>query len=214
MKYLFFAAGFLAATVVPCANGESKVAHIDGATVAVFMRFEGQPSETSLTEMKKEAQGIMGISNVRLDWHMLDDGSASDSYPDLVVVKFKGQCHMRGVPPQSDHEITLACTHTSGDEVLPFVDVECDAVRGLVGAAAHTADEAKRELLLGRAMGRVLAHEFYHVFAKTSRHGSHGVAKPTFTGRELVTDKFTFDAGDRKLLHLPQAPTVVKNALR
>lgn len=177
------------------------------------MQFEDEQSEVSQAEMKQELQSIMSASRMHFDWRVLTNRSASESFPELVVVKFKGKCQMEDRPPANDGTGPLACTHTSDGQVLPFIDVECDRIRSLVGAMARTADARRREYLFGRALGRVLAHEFYHVFGKTSHHGHNGIAKACFTARELVSDKFTFEAGDRKRLRLaPQGSAVASSS--
>jgi hypothetical protein len=45
-------------------------------------------------------------------------------------------------------------------------------------------------------MGRVLAHELYHIFTHTRKHGRHGIAKGVYTARELVSRTFRFDAAE------------------
>ena len=47
-------------------------------------------------------------------------------------------------------------------------------------------DFARPAYLMGRALGRVLAHELVHVFAKSGAHGREGAAQPVFSGRELI----------------------------
>lgn len=209
MKCSFFPALLLLAVLGPYALGEPKAVRNSETQVGVFMVFENQQSELSQEEMKQELQSIMSASRMHLDWRVLKEGSPIESFPELVVVKFKGKCEMGHQPSTNSGSGTLASTHTSDGQVLPFVDVECDAIRSLVGAAARTADAKRREYLLGRALGRVLAHEFYHVFAKTSHHGRGGIAKSCFTARELVADKFAFEASDRKKLRLPPQGSVV-----
>ena len=43
---------------------------------------------------------------------------------------------------------------------------------------------------LGRALGRVLAHELYHIFANTTKHARAGIAKSCYTAPELLADEF------------------------
>jgi hypothetical protein len=58
----------------------------------------------------------------------------------------------------------------------------------------------KSDLLLGRALGRVLAHEVYHILAKTTGHGRAGVAKSALSGRQLIADRIAFDEHDLRKL--------------
>ncbi len=48
--------------------------------------------------------------------------------------------------------------------------------------------------------GRVLAHELFHVFRKTVKHGREGVAKTSFSRRDLISDRFKFDVKDTALV--------------
>ena len=61
-------------------------------------------------------------------------------------------------------------------------------------------DKRRHEWLLGRAMGRVLAHELFHVFGNTFKHGHEGAAKTSFSPRELVADQFKFAVKDAGLM--------------
>jgi hypothetical protein len=47
-------------------------------------------------------------------------------------------------------------------------------------------NQIRGNVLLGRAMGRVLAHELYHIVADTSDHGREGVTQASLTPRELT----------------------------
>jgi hypothetical protein len=52
---------------------------------------------------------------------------------------------------------------------------------------------ARREFLYGRAMGRVVAHELYHILSNEPGHEEGGVAKPFFTTRDVLADQFNFN---------------------
>ena len=80
----------------------------------------------------------------------------------------------------------LGWTHISEGAILPFADIDCDGIRsflqaGLLGARADT-----EKSMYGRAVGRVLAHELYHIFANTQHHGAGGVGKATYTVDNLL----------------------------
>jgi hypothetical protein len=47
-----------------------------------------------------------------------------------------------------------------------------------------------RDRVLGRALGRVLAHELYHILSGTKRHSARGLAKASFAVDELISDRF------------------------
>ena len=53
--------------------------------------------------------------------------------------------------------------------------------------------DGRREFLYGRAMGRVVAHELYHILSNEPGHDEDGVAKPSFTTRDVLADQFNFN---------------------
>jgi hypothetical protein len=110
------------------------------------------------------------------------------------VLTFKGKCAMDGVVMANTDPGALGWTHMSDGSVLPFSDIQCDSIRGFISPAMAGQDVRDRQVVMGRAMGRVLAHELYHVFANTTHHGTQGVAKAFYSAAELVSDNFQFQA--------------------
>jgi hypothetical protein len=88
----------------------------------------------------------------------------------------------------------------SDGAILPFSDVDCDKIRRFIASDVRSLEAGTREIVYGRAVGRVLAHELYHVFTNTTRHASWGVAKAFYTSRDLVSDQFRFEEKDTKAL--------------
>ncbi len=43
-------------------------------------------------------------------------------------------------------------------------------------------------------MGRLVAHELYHVLAQTRDHATEGIGKPCFSAADLISDRFEFEA--------------------
>ena len=82
---------------------------------------------------------------------------------------------------------------TADGVILPFAEVDCDGIRGFLRAELIHMQTGEREGAYGRAIGRVLAHELYHIFANTREHGTSGVAKPAYSVRELLSSVFTFE---------------------
>jgi hypothetical protein len=121
--------------------------------------------------------------------------ATGDRFLEIVVVRFRGRCRMDGPPGERRWAGTLAFTHSSDGDLLPFVDVACDRVRDVI----HDSVWGRRndaERLLGRAWARVVAHELYHVLANTTKHGQTGIAQPRLSARELLMENFRFDTGD------------------
>jgi len=88
----------------------------------------------------------------------------------------------------------------SDGQVLPFAEIDCDGVRGFLMKDLLMLSADAREEAYGKALGRVLSHELYHIFAKTVHHGAAGVAKAAYTVRELLSQDFQFEEKETRTL--------------
>ncbi len=173
--------------------------------VGVYIAWDGPSSDRALDAMKQEVETLINPTGLQLHWRLLERRSSDEGFSDLVVVKLHGRCNMAGIqdgsPPGPENENqVLGSTHVSEGQILPFTDVECDRIRRSIATLASGASPAARESLLGRAMGRVLAHELFHIFGNTVKHGRQGVAKTSLSPRELIADRFKFDVRDTGLM--------------
>jgi hypothetical protein len=100
----------------------------------------------------------------------------------------------------------------SDGEILPFSDVNCDGIRLFMQRDLLRLPEAERPAAYGRAIARVLAHELYHIFAKTTHHASWGLAKPAYSVRDLLSNKFAFEKKECDLLRAHQLQIAATNA--
>jgi len=87
-----------------------------------------------------------------------------------------------------------------GGKVLPFADIDCDSVRKLIDRELRRASAGLREDILGRAMGRVVAHELYHILLHTTSHGRDGLARPAQSRSDLLSAQRTFAPADERKL--------------
>ena len=145
---------------------------------------DGRYSRVAIGEMGREAAHILKNSGVSLYWHVGQPTQAMNGR--LVVVKLVGRCEMDGSPAFLVPG-PLGWSHESDGVVLPFSDLACDNLRGAVQSALLAGSQIRGNYLLGRAMGRVLAHELYHIVADTAHHGEAGVAQGALTARELTS---------------------------
>jgi len=174
--------------------------------IAVFVDFESQPSLQSVEQMRTEIAAILKPSGLTLDWHSLQDSQSTNSYPDLVVLRFKGSCQVRNPPMDSElgpaiEGAALASTVVSAGHVLPFTDVKCNEIRRYLQSELLGRQTAKQEQIYGRALGRVVAHELYHIFAATEEHAKDGVARSFHTRRDLTDKTFRFTEKETTTLH-------------
>jgi hypothetical protein len=64
--------------------------------------------------------------------------------------------------------------------------VECDRVRGTLGEAHIAGTAEERDVLYGRALGRVLAHELFHILSGSKAHSKQGVMQKYLSAAKLV----------------------------
>jgi hypothetical protein len=179
-------------------------AQAGSAPIAIYTSFDGLPSEYAVDAMKREVESLTKRSGFDLQWRPLDGARADETFSDLMVVKFHGKCNMDGIQllfnelgPEGEGG-ALGSTKTSNGQVLPFSELECDRIRRSIAPLAVGYSKEEREALLGRALGRVLAHELFHVFANTDKHGHEGVTKTSYSRKDLLAEGFEFDAQDAK----------------
>ncbi|HZS50652.1 MAG TPA: hypothetical protein VFA54_07320 [Bryobacterales bacterium] len=178
--------------------------------VAVFMAFDEKPSPVSVAEMKAETARILRSAGLLLDWRPLSQRLAAEAFGGLAVMRFKGACRadkfqapFGPLERESETEpVTLGWTAVRDGRVLPFSEVECDQIRNTLGPMRL----AQKDLMLGRALGRVVAHELYHIVAETARHGRAGVAKPFHTPDDLRRDGASFEEEDRAAIFRQRGP--------
>ncbi len=145
--------------------------------------------------MERETEGIFKTAGVNLDWRLASDASV-ESFEDLVVVRFKGACKVEPVPYVYDELGPMAFTYSSEGNVQPFTQVSCEKVAASVRSAMWGGDFQRADLLFGRALGRVVAHELVHMLTRSGRHGSEGVQRPALSGRELVSRSLALSPAD------------------
>ncbi len=192
-----------------CSSGllSAELRSLEAPAIAIFLNFDKNPAPALLQEMQREVAAIMKPAGLHFDWRELNNPRGDESFADLVVVHFRGSCNMSS--PLAFSELgpagsapSLASTNISNGRVLPFSEVECDHLRHYIAPQlpADTTD-AQRELLLGRAMARVLSHELYHIFAATKKHAHDGIARSFHTRKELLARDFALAPKDAATLH-------------
>jgi hypothetical protein len=182
------AAMWLLALGVFPAFGGSRV-----APVRLYIHFQQDPPDAVLEAIQEELSNIMVPAGMEFEWRLLNDTKGNEVSVELAVIHFKGTCDVQDLSPMDAYPGPLGWTHMSDGEILPFSDINCDGVRLFLQRDLLRVPEPIRPAAYGRAVARVLAHELYHIFAKTTKHGVWGVAKPAYSVQELLSPKFQFD---------------------
>ena len=159
--------------------------------VALYVSFEQAAPAVVLESFQEELRSIMTPIGVPFEWRSLERHSSGDVSAELAVIRMTGRCDAAGILTRNPVEGSLGFTHVSNGQILPFTEVNCDRIRNFLQGELLGMDPAEREATFGRALGRVLAHELYHIFARTMRHGA-GVAKESYSVRDLLGDDLQF----------------------
>jgi hypothetical protein len=183
-----------------CAFAWLAVPSAFGEGITIVLDFQGPRSEQSVAEMKREFAGIMKDTAVRFDFRSRSQAS-QETLSDLVLVRFKGKCVLDPVGYLYDERGPMAFTYSTDGAVQPFSEVACDKVTSAVRSAMSGGDFANADVLLGRALGRVLAHEVVHMLSKSGAHGHTGVAKTALSGSQLIAPELRLEPQDVARLH-------------
>jgi len=183
-----------------CAFAWLAVPSAFGEGITIVLDFQGPRSEQSVAEMKREFAGIMKDTAVRFDFRSRSQAS-QEALSDLVLVRFKGKCVLDPVGYLYDERGPMAFTYSTDGAVQPFSEVACDKVTSAVRSAMSGGDFANADVLLGRALGRVLAHEVVHMLSKSGAHGHTGVAKTALSGSQLIAPELRLELEDVARIH-------------
>lgn len=190
VRVFMVAAG--AALTALLAFGENPPASKDAPSVGVFLDFDSAPGSVPMEAMKKEVDKILKPSGVALDWRLTGENHGDEAFTGLVVLKFKGKCKVErwsepGTDLEPGEERTLGATKVVNGHVLPFTEVRCDEVKRALAYLRPEANQRERQKAFGVALGRVVAHELYHILARTTAHAGRGLAKASESLPDLVT---------------------------
>ncbi len=173
-------------------------------TLFVFLKGTQSQSPDTLREMRREVQQLMA------DTFKVEFRTPQDLEPisgRLVVMELKGVCGESGPEAKVANGDDLATTSVADGHVQPFSKVNCSTVSALLAPALVAVPAEQRPALIGRSLGRVMAHELYHIVADETRHVHAGVAKSSFSSVELLSASFTFE--ESALDRMADRPSVV-----
>lgn len=172
--------------------------HQSREVALVFQAGEGL-SPSVLAELKAETNRILKRARVSLKFTTRQE-AAMNAYNDLLFFRVKGQCEMDAADQILDERGPLAWSFTEDGRVMPFGEVECTRVKQSIRTVMHGGDFARANKLLGRALGRVVAHEIFHMLTGTKHHSDEGVFREALSARQLIAERLDFTDDDYKAL--------------
>jgi hypothetical protein len=178
--------------MLPCRRSEGGLPR----PTVLYTIFKVDPPPAMMEYIRDELASIMSPMGFHIEWRSIPQGGDSPEAAKLAVITFKGRCDTSGNLPVFRNGGSLGLTHIVDGAILPFSEVDCDAIRAFIQKELGRRYSDSRPKLFGRAVARVLAHELYHVLARTSKHRSCGLGKSTYTATELISDEFQFGKGD------------------
>ena len=189
--------------VLPAVTGhaESAVspALINRQPLTIVLDFRGPYASQSVEAMEREVESILRLSGRTLEWRSWEEATRT-TFEELTVVRFDGNCGVPPWPHSSAVEGPLGLTYISDGEILPFSQISCGQIANSVGPAILKMEPPQAEVVFGRAMGRVVAHELVHMISRSTAHGHEGVAQPAFSESQLTGERL--DLSTRDLLRV------------
>jgi hypothetical protein len=176
--------------------GSAEPASPPARELVVYLKTApGQPSQP-IEEMTRETDALMAAAGYTVSWRVLGVSTRDAVDASLAVIELRGVCQT----PQPTTTLdplpagaSLASTAVADGKVLPYSQIECENLTRLVALSLKRETPGKREYLYGRAMGRLVAHELFHVLVGTRGHDGAGIAKRSFSARDILAEHFEFE---------------------
>jgi hypothetical protein len=163
--------------------------------LTIVLDFRGSYADESVREMEREVENLLRGAGRPFEWRSWKQATHT-AFDEIAVVRFSGDCEAQfwpnGVPPEG----VLGMTHVSDGIVLPFSDVTCDRIASSVRSAVRGMDRGHADLIFGRALGRVVAHELVHIISRSTAHGHEGIAQAALSRDELTSDNLDLSPED------------------
>lgn len=162
-------------------------------SVGLIFKTGGEVPGLSMAELQAELAELVAPAGVDLQW-LTSTEVRTASVSSLISVELRGSCDFRKkAPGKFANRSALASTAVADGRVLPFVWVDCTAVRQFLRAPLEKVSAAGRPHIAARAVARLLAHELYHVLSGSEHHSDAGIAKESFSQLDLLSEHLSFD---------------------
>jgi hypothetical protein len=198
----------LAALAALCICNQSVAATV--APVTLYIDFQQPVPQAVLEAVRDEVDSIMSPLGLRFDWQSLADFRPGRPSAAVAVAHFEGRCDVGGLVMRGNKVGSLGWTEISDGTILPFTHVDCERVRTFLQTTLLGYRLQDRERAFGRALGRVLAHELYHVYGDTAKHTARGVAKEKYSVADLLAADFQFAEKETRALRSSKTLAALK----
>jgi hypothetical protein len=191
--------------IVTASVGRTEVPDSVESELEVYLKEDQNASPGMLGVMSEELKPLMRFAGFRLQVRNASEPPSTVGAEHLVVVELRGTCAVDA--SRQSHgplrtPLALASSSVVDGKVLPFTSIDCSALSRFLSPAIAKKSHREQNHLYGRAMARVLAHEFYHVLAQTEEHTPTGIAKARFSINDLLADHLDFEAIAMDRIHV------------
>jgi hypothetical protein len=157
--------------------------------VTVLLDFEEPHSDLTFKVLEIETAEVLRNAGVRLAWRLRSQVARGESFDRLVSFRVHGRCDMSWEPAGvGEGAGPLALAYAADGVVLPYGEIDCERVKASVARAMAQDPSPSRcaNVLLGRALGRVLAHEMYHMLSNEVAHTESGITRKGLSPTDLT----------------------------
>ena len=180
--------------------------------IGLLTEFPADSPSAVREEFRLETERAMQAAGVELVWRNLAEKGSEENFDRLVVIRFRGECASLRVGARRG-KLPLGLTHVSNGQVLPFVEIDCQRILEAM-YAGEWLGRFRQETVIGRALGRVAAHEIYHVLTGSSTHDNEGLMRPSFDRRDLCGLELAFSRESVRRLKISLGTATAQTALR
>ena len=168
--------------------------------LAIYTNFKKAPPRSVAKAMRSEVESILAPLHLPIAWWESSGPRPRYAAAALAVVTLLGECDADATLPPNAETGPLGWTYVTDGVIQSFAEVDCDRVHRVIGQElTHSAPWGYEEVF-GQAVGRVVAHELYHIFVATEDHSDRGLAKPSVTAVDLTRGQFRFQAREVRAL--------------
>ena len=192
-----------------CAQAQTR-------TLAVYPGDVRTLDSIAAHSLQVELQRVLTPAGIHVAMQPQGPPSGSDEFQLLVVSSFQGDCSVNTLPIQRTVAVRskpLADTSVSRGQVLPYFQVDCSRIIGILSPALERLSIPMRQMIFGRALARVMAHEIYHIVAHTTTHDASGIAKASLSLEELTATTFDLTPASLHRMQPSFSPAIPRGAL-
>jgi hypothetical protein len=145
----------------------------------------------SLQMAQQEMHRLLAPAGIELVWN-----KTGQDVTRALIGSFEGSCSLDALsrsPFGYPGAGSLADTSVSSGRVQSYFRVDCSRLIRTLTPVLQRLSMPFRRAVFGRALGRVMAHEAYHILSQSKDHDETGAAKARFSLDDLTSFHFDFD---------------------